>query len=115
MLDEVWTQTKHLNVRDLGRRRGARTHRYDVRLRKNGSRQGFIEWLNREVGYTFVFSDSKYVEEAIEVASFLTREWRKAHPHKVPSFKERRASRLRALLKKPGGGGLDKRYAPMLS
>lgn len=115
-LDEVWTQTRHLNIRDLGRRRGMQTHRYDVRLRRNGLRQGFIQWADKRVGYSFLpLPEPKYVQEADAVALFLTDKWRKAHPHKVPSFKQRRASRIRALLKRPGGGGLDKRYAPVVS
>lgn len=119
-LDDEWTQTKNLNVRCLGRRVNQYgTHRYDVRLRSNGARIGGIRWGNKRVGYSFFPLDSlneNYHFEADAIALYLTAEWRKLHPvvFKALTFKQSRERRLRALLKRPDGGGLDKRYAPVV-
>lgn len=58
--------------------------------------------------------DLKYIETLADFCGWATLLYRHAHPYKVPAFKKRRASRIRNLLKKPDGGGLDIRYAPVV-
>lgn len=123
-VDESWAQTKLLNFQDLGRRKGMKTNLYLVRTRRTGTRLGLVRWERRGHGYTF-HPDPQFVGHAFndqtvaDIASFcgwISRVYRDTHPYLIPSsaFKKRRARRIQNLLKKPDGGGLDKRYAPVV-
>ena len=118
-IDSVWTQTKRLNFRSLGLlKRGAKTRVYMVLSRRNGNLVGHVRWNRLKNGYEVEVTDHKYLDKfEKDLQSFC--EWatigfRKSHPKKQPGFKKRRARRILALLKKPDGGGLDKRYAPVV-
>lgn len=74
---------------------------------------GVIEW--DRTGYKF---PSGYVlnanirQEAEDFCTYLMSKVRKKN--KRPHQKTLRLNRIQALLKKPDGGGLDKRYAPVV-
>lgn len=122
-IDPIWIQTEQLNFRDLGRlRTGAKTHKYEVRTRSTGTRLGYIQWFHLENRYNFILDQTfaghvingKFVSDLQEFCEWGTINFRLSQPRKQPGFKKLRARRILALLNKPDGGGLDKRYAPVV-
>jgi hypothetical protein len=122
-IDSVWTQTKHLNFRNMGTLRpGAKTRVFMVLTRKAGTLLGHVRWNSLKNQYDFDISSdlsghalsNKIVSDLQSFCEWATIQFRKTHPKKIPDFKKRRASRIRNLLQKPDGGGLDKRYAPVV-
>lgn len=122
-IDPIWTQTKHLNFRNMGNlKRGAKTRLFMVLSRKNGTLIGHVRWHRLENRYGFEVAPSLsgqalkngIVEDLQNFCEWATIGFRKLHPKKQPGFKKRRARRILSLLKKPDGGGLDKRYAPVV-
>jgi hypothetical protein len=117
LLDKKWYQSRHLNIRDLGRIPGRKTRRYEIRQRRNGSLIGSVVyergryrlWINPFPKGGRILS---IWQEAEDFCWFLTSELHKAA--KKPNHKKVRLNRIQALLKKPDGGGLDKRYAPVI-
>ena len=119
-IDKVWTQTKRLNFRNLGTlRRGGKVRVFMILSRRNGSLIGHARWNHLKNGYEVDVADHKNLEKyEKDLQSFC--EWATIEFYKVRkrpkklSFRKRRANRIRNLLSKPDGGGLDKRYAPVV-
>lgn len=111
--DGKWYQSRNLNIRDLGRLPGRKTKRYEIRLRRQGRFIGLIEWIR--TGYKFedgYVLKPKIRQEAEDFCWYLMSELRKKQ--ESPNPKRVRLNRIQALLKQPDGGGLDKRYAPVI-
>jgi hypothetical protein len=122
-LDAIWVRGKLLNFRDLGRiRTGLRTHFYEVRTRRTGTEIGCVRWEFSAGRYGFspipeyagqAFSN-KIVLDIQEFCDMVTKEQYSSRLRKPIPFKKRRERRIQNLLKKPDGGGLDRRYAPVV-
>lgn len=113
LLDDKWYQSRYLNIRDLGRLSGKKTRWYEVRLRRHGVFVGVIQWVR--TGYRIQYGvsfESAVQREAEDFCWYLNSKVRKAA--KSPNPKRVRLNRIQALLKQPDGGGLDKRYAPVV-
>jgi len=120
-IDKVWVQTKHLNFQNFGRQGTKKTEVYGVRLRLSGKELGMIWWgKNFRYDFTSMYPKihdeiSAAVKQELEaVCTWLTVEYRRLHPRRQPTDHQRRLRRIQNLLKKPDGGGLDNRYAPVV-
>ena len=71
--DPRWWQSEFLNFYDTGvLSEGAKTHKYEVKSRLNGTLLGYVKWLNQWRRYCFYPIDAVFEETCLrDIAEFI--------------------------------------------